>query len=233
VAPKHHWGEAMKKVFIIVEGETEERFLRQVLYPHFILMGIHIDAQQWPTNKKLGTTGGGISFDLVENHLNRIKSRYKNDDSIFISTMIDLYQFPKQGNTIYDSSVEKLVSGREKVLLLEQKLAERIDHRNFIPYVQLHEYEALLLAKPDSFSHFYIDKSIEIDNLINEISGLNPEDINETSKNAPSKRIIRHLPKYAKQKTTAGVLIAEKIGLPYLREKCPHFNEWITKLEGI
>jgi Domain of unknown function (DUF4276) len=68
----------------------------------------------------------------------------------------DLYQFPKQGNTIYDSSVEKLVSGWEKVLLLEQKLAERIDHRNFIPYVQLHEYEALLLAKPDSFSHFYI-----------------------------------------------------------------------------
>lgn len=223
----------MKKVFVIVEGETEERFLRQVLYSHFILMGIHIEAQLWITNKKLGTGGGGDSFDLIENHINRIKSRYKNDESIFISTMIDLYRFPKQGNTIYDNSVEKLVNGREKVLLLERKLFERISHRNFIPYVQLHEYETLLLAQPDSFAYFYTDKNNEIANLTNETSGLDPEDINETTENAPSKRIIRHLPGYAKQKTTAGVLVAEKIGLPYLRERCPHFNEWITKLEGI
>lgn len=36
----------MKKLFIIVEGETEERFLRKVLYNDFIQKGINIEAQQ-------------------------------------------------------------------------------------------------------------------------------------------------------------------------------------------
>ncbi|NJM93711.1 MAG: DUF4276 family protein [Cytophagales bacterium] len=90
----------MKRVFIVVEGETEERFLRLVLYPHLIAKGIHMEAQQWITNRKLGTTGGGASFDLIENHIKRLMSRYTNDRDVFISTMMDLYAFPKQGNTI-------------------------------------------------------------------------------------------------------------------------------------
>ncbi len=223
----------MKRVFIIVEGETEERFLRQVVYPHFILKGIHIEAQQWITNRKLGTKGGAKSFDLVENHINRILSRYKTDPDVFISTMIDLYSFPKQGNSIYNKDVECLTSGQKKVTLLEEKFTERISHKRFIPYVQLHEYEALLLSKPEMLSGFFTDKQREIDKLIADIAGLAPEDINDTPENAPSKRIIRYIPGYSKQKTTAGATTAEKIGLPFLRESCPHFNRWITRLENV
>ena len=32
MAPKYNRREAMKRLFIVVEGETEERFLRKVLY---------------------------------------------------------------------------------------------------------------------------------------------------------------------------------------------------------
>jgi hypothetical protein len=222
MASKYNWREAMKRIFIIVEGETEERFLRQVVYPHFILKEIHIEAQQWITNRKLGTKGGARSFDLVENHIKRIISRYKADPNVFISTMIDLYGFPKQGNTIFDTDVECLANGQNKVNLLQQKFSERISYRRFIPYIQLHEYEALLLSKPDMLS-----------NLKAEIAGLAPEEINDTPENAPSKRIIRYIPGYGKQKTTAGATTAEKIGLNFLRESCPHFNDWITKLENI
>ncbi len=223
----------MKRIFIVVEGETEERFLRQVVYTHFILKGTHIEAQQWLTNRKLGIKGGGTNFDLIENHINRLISRYKTNQDVYISTMIDLYAFPKQGNTIYDNEVEKLNSGKAKAELLQERFAERMSYRNFIPYVQLHEFESLLLSKPDSLSNFYTDKEAEIKKLKNEIAGIAPEDINDTPENAPSKRIIRYIPSYAKQKTTAGVTTAEKIGLNYLREHCPHFNEWITKLESI
>jgi hypothetical protein len=233
MAPKYNWRKAMKRIFIIVEGEAERRFLRQVVYHHFIVRGIHIEAQQWLTNRKLGTTGGGESFDLIVNHINRIASRYKNDNDVFISTMIDLYGFPKQGNTIYDNDVNKLTNGKDKVLLLEQKLTQRIQKRNFIPYVQLHEFEALLLANPDSLLNFYIGKNAEVESLKNEISGLQPEEINETPHNAPSKRIIRFIPSYSKEKTTAGVMVAEKIGLPFLRKKCPHFDSWITRMENV
>lgn len=223
----------MKRIFVVVEGETEERFLRQVIYNHFIVRGIHIEAQQWITNRKIGTKGGGGNYDLIENHIKRLISRYSNDQDVFISTMIDLYGFPRQGNTIYEPHVTSLPTGIEKAQWLEDKLNERIPHRNFIPYVQLHEFEALLLANPDSLAIFYPDKKIQISRLKNEISGLSPEEINETAENAPSKRIIRYLPNYYKQKTTAGMIAAQQTGLPYLRQKCPHFDEWITKMENV
>lgn len=50
---------------------------------------------------------------------------------------------------------------------------------------------------------------------------------------APSKRIIQKIPIYQGAKTSAAPLIAEKIGLTKIREKCPHFDEWMTRLEGL
>lgn len=223
----------MKRLFIVVEGETEERFLRKVLYNDFIQQGIHIEAQQWLTNRKLGIGGGGSNFDLIENHLRRLMSRYQHDRDVFISVMVDLYAFPKGGNTVYDEDVIRQQNGKNKALLLQDKMFDRMQYQNFIPYVQLHEYEALLLSNPDALLAFYTDKAQEVEELKTEINGMPPEEINETPEGAPSKRIIKYLPKYEKQKTTAGVTTAEKIGLPFLRNVCPHFNDWVTKLESI
>jgi hypothetical protein len=38
---------------------------------------------------------------------------------------------------------------------------------------------------------------------------------------------------YEKNKSTSGPNVAESIGLANLKKKCRHFNEWITKLEGL
>ncbi|NJL76090.1 MAG: DUF4276 family protein [Saprospiraceae bacterium] len=62
---------------------------------------------------------------------------------------------------------------------------------------------------------------------------MQPEEINESAQTAPSKRIIQYLPNYEKQKSQVGPMIAEDIGLELLRQRCPHFNEWITKLESL
>lgn len=223
----------MKLIFVIVEGETEERFLRNVVFEHLIHRGIHLEAQRWTTNRKLGTSGGGKSFDLIENHLKRVISRYKNNDAVFITTMIDLYSFPKQGNSVYDREIDRLGDGKSKVIELQERLGNRINHRNFIPYVQLHEYETLILSQPESLSFFYPDKEREIKQLKDEISGIPPEEINQTPEGAPSKRIEKYIPIYKKQKTTAGVITAELIGLDFLRGACPHFNDWVTKIESI
>ena len=69
--------------------------------------------------------------------------------------MIDLYAFPKQGNTVYDADVIKLKTGKEKAILLQKKIKDPQGYRNFILYVQLHEYEALLLSRPDALAEFY------------------------------------------------------------------------------
>ena len=60
-----------------------------------------------------------------------------------------------------------------------------------------------------------------------------PEKIDDGQHTAPSKRIINEIPEYKHAKATAGPIIANEIGLPTMRRKCPHFNEWLAKLEQL
>ena len=57
-----------------------------------------------------------------------------------------------------------------------------------------------------------------------------PEEINDRPEFAPSKRIADLFPAY--KKTLHGPTTAARIGLNKIREECPHFNEWLKKLEG-
>jgi hypothetical protein len=57
-----------------------------------------------------------------------------------------------------------------------------------------------------------------------------PEEINERPEFAPSKRIIDLFPAY--KKTLHGPTTAARIGLETIRNECPHFNEWMNKLEA-
>ena len=47
---------------------------------------------------------------------------------------------------------------------------------------------------------------------------------------APSKRIIAEIAEYAGNKATSGPLVAGKIGMLMLCERCRHFAEWIDGL---
>ena len=60
---------------------------------------------------------------------------------------------------------------------------------------------------------------------------LSPELINGDPETAPSKRIKREIPTYVK--TTSGLNVTKRIGLPKLRAKCPHFGAWLDKLESL
>ena len=48
---------------------------------------------------------------------------------------------------------------------------------------------------------------------------------------APSKRLIQLYPGY--DKVLFGVLVAEQINVDGIRAKCPHFDEWVSKLEQL
>jgi hypothetical protein len=63
--------------------------------------------------------------------------------------------------------------------------------------------------------------------------GENPELIDDHPGTAPSKRIIKEINVYEKNKSTSGPNVVESIGIQALKEKCRHFSEWITKLEVI
>ncbi len=98
-------------------------------------------------------------------------------------------------------------------------------------YLQLHEFEALILADAGKLDWEYLDHDEQIQCLVEMVGSQNPELIDGTPHGAPSKRILSELHEY--DKVNSGVLVAEKIGLQTMKAKCPHFREWVELLEGL
>lgn len=60
-----------------------------------------------------------------------------------------------------------------------------------------------------------------------------PEEINDGQHTAPSKRIIGQFPEYEDEKVMVGPQMAKAIGLEHIRSRCPHFGEWLRRLEKL
>ncbi len=87
---------------------------------------------------------------------------------------------------------------------------------------------------PEAFRDAFdnCDHAIEqLKSIADNVSSI--EHIDDGPTTAPSKRIIKVIPEYEGRKASAGPEIAERIGLAVIREKCPHFHEWLTRLEGL
>jgi len=60
-----------------------------------------------------------------------------------------------------------------------------------------------------------------------------PELIDDGYDTSPSKRIIKQIPSYRYLKSSAGPSTAKDIGLETIRNKCPHFGNWLCQLENL
>ena len=110
---------------------------------------------------------------------------------------------------------------------MEAALNKDIQDFRFIPYIQLHEFEALLFSSGDGFKKYFDEKT---NKTLQDIIDLynNPEDINSSPDNAPSKRLLRIVPEY--DKVIYGNIIALEIGIKTILNRCPRFRNWIEKL---
>lgn len=227
----------MKYLNIIVEGSTEEVFVNDVLVKHFAAFNIFVSARKirtgWDRVNNKPSKGGLLKYVKFRNDVLRWINSDRNRPHCWYSSMIDLYAFPKDEFSPYTKEIQSITDSYQKVLALEAAIAGDINHPQFIPYVQLHEFEAFLMVNPDKLVSMYPGSQGRIDCLKKEIEGSKPEEINESPNTAPSKRIIKYLPNYEGQKAQVGPLVAEDIGLSALKCSCPHFNDWITKLEKL
>ena len=101
----------------------------------------------------------------------------------------------------------------------------------FIPFVIMHEFEALLFSDCAAFS-----RGIGRPDLQQQLQAIRdifatPEEINDSPITAPSKRVLQIIPNY--QKPFLGPLAALEIGLERMRQECPHFDAWLTRLEQV
>ena len=216
----------MSRVYVWVEGHTEEAFFRELLVPHYARSGCYLQPIIVSTSPRY--KGGVVSYGKVRPQIIQL---CRQDATAYVSTMFDLYALPKdfpgKGLPTYPHNA----TGHLKALFLEAQLALDIAQPNFLANLVVHEYEALLFTQPNSFSQWSDDTTL-VSTLQQALTQAGaPEDINDSLQTAPSKRIFAAMPSY--QKTFHGPLIACDIGLNAMRQACPHFHAWLLAIEKL
>jgi len=225
----------VKQLNVFCEGQTEQGFCAQVLQPHLFPSGdgiVHTLAVGEKSHHHIYGIGRRTRYEKVRKFiLNTIKQR--EGKNVYFTTLVDLHGLPHDfpGKA---ASVLVAANPTAYVLALEKALESDINHFRFIPYLQLHEYETILFADPDAFRIAFENCGAEIEQL-KTIAASEPsiEHIDDGEETAPSKRIIKVIPEYEGRKSSAGPDIAELIGVNTIREKSPHFDAWLSRLEQI
>ncbi len=215
----------MSRVYLLVEGQTEEAFVNELLKPHYAQLGHYLTPIVVSTSA--GHRGGVVRYAKVRPQIERL---CKQDAGAHVTTLFDLYALPSDFPGKSHSAYPNTSSGSDKAAFLEAELGNDIGQRNFTPNLLVHEYEALLLTRVDAFEPWTDDDRI-LTPLRHARDSSLPEDINDALQSAPSKRILSAWPGY--QKTFHGPLIACDIGLDAIRAACPHFSAWLAKIEAL
>jgi len=230
---------ALIRLHVLVEGQTEEGFVNEVLAPELSAHEIYVDAHRVTTGRRHGRLfrGGLTNYEHLALDLILWMKQDQNEDSWF-TTMIDLYRLPT--NFPGRSSVSLTIAALDRVTRLEAELSKDVVarlsdlpvSRRLLPYIQLHEFEALLFSDPSAFLEAYPGNLMAVGRLTAiRAQFQSPEEIDETPGSAPSKRILDILPDY--QKPVAGLLIAQRIGLAAIRRECRHFDDWLTRIFAV
>lgn len=219
----------MKRVHVLVEGQTEETFVRDVLGPHLLSfqIGLHVTIISTKKIKAGGKFRGGItSYSQVHRE---VRNLLNDTGAVAVTTMIDYYGLPEDfpGR----ASLPRGGSCYQRVAHLEGAFRDDVSHRRFLPYLSLHEFESLLLVLPEEIGKALPGPSL-LALLAADMTGFaSPEEVNDGPTTHPSERIRQSAPGY--QKRLHGPVIAARIGLEAIRERCPHFAAWLRRLEEL
>jgi len=213
----------MTRIHVFCEGQTEETFVRELLYEYFSNFNIFLNPIIIRTSK-VGK-GGVSTYAKIRNQLER---KCKENKGSFITTMLDLYALPEDcpGMENFPSTPDPYIKAEH----LEKAMADDLNYSNFIPNIIIHEFEGLLFSMPEAFKLWFGDEVVV--NLMNERKNfVSPEHINDSYLTAPSKRILKYCCGY--DKIMHGSLIALDVGLHKIRQECTHFDRWLKKLEDL
>ncbi|MDE5938440.1 MAG: DUF4276 family protein [Lachnospiraceae bacterium] len=221
----------MKNFRIVTEGQSETNFVNRVMVPYFadrcILIPITVVTK---TDSRRGKTykGGVGNYGQIRNTLlNTLANAAKNADS-YVTTMFDFYRLPIDVPGVLDA--EKVSDPYKKVEIIEREIqkAEEYDGKFFFPYIELHEFEAMIFSDITKLEEAYFEEDLTALKECVKVQG-NPELINDGAETAPSKRIMNCIDNF--DKANVGVDVLGKIGIENIAAKCRHFAEWLQRIE--
>lgn len=218
----------MKRALVLVEGPTEEQFVNAVLQPH-----LWARSSTWITPTILNTKvvksgpnfkGGVLSYSQVKRDIDKL---LQDQDAAFVTTLLDYYGLP---TSFPGLATRPNGTARQRVDHVQQAFGRSIDHDRFVPFLALHEFEAWLFCDlGERTAWVYQGGDLDALRQVRQ-SVASPEEINEGYTTAPSRRVSAAFPGY--QKPFHGPLATMEMGVEAIRQQCPHFNEWLTRLEA-
>ena len=223
----------MNRLNIVVEGQSEETFVRRVLSEALASRRVWVAVRCVETSRRGARKhrGGVTNFAQAKRDVTRWMREDQNPDAWF-TTMFDLYRLPSDFPGV--GRTQPGLGHVERVRAIEDAMSVEIDHQRFLPYIQLHEFEALLLCDPSKFSIPFPSDLPAVDRLTAMARSFpSPKLIDDGEETSPSRRIIKELPEYARRKFDVSAAVSPTIGLGVMRAKCPHFNEWVARLEQL
>ena len=228
----------MTRLLVQVEGPTEEDFVKYILGPHLYEFGYHAVSPRVMGNARQRERRGGITS--WETARREIINRLKKDQGLIVTTMVDYYGLPQSGSRAWpgragagNHPIEQRADSVEHALLADvtKQLGDGFNPARFVPYLNMHEFEALLFSDCARFARG-IDRP-ELEGDFQQIRDKfdTPEQINDSPHTAPSKRLLKLMPTY--QKPLMGIDGLREIGLGLVRQACPHFHQWLSALENV
>lgn len=211
----------MIRLGVVCEGQTEVEFVKTCLLPHLLAHQVEAVPRllQAPSGRH---RGGRVTVERLANFLAHEYPAFHR-----LTTLVDFYGFQDR-------------AGRDRATLelailhaVQAQVGKRFNAQAVFPYVQMHEFEGLLFADIAHFNWVH-DPLPEADHTaLTDIRSAvaSPEDINDSPETAPSKRLHRLFGR-SYSKTEHGPLIAETIGLESIRQQCPRFHAWVSRLEA-
>ena len=231
-------------VFAIVEGQTENAVLTRLLGPHLGAMGIDLHC---PIVRQ-GAGRGGVKWLKCDDFCDQIQRVLKDRRKPFVTSFFDYYALPHGTKSGWEFVEKAKAEVSFRGLEVTTQSIERELHRlaiaglelpniadRFIPYIQLHELEALFFAEPEVMAMAFGNPALagNFSNAVRECGGC--ENINDTPDKAPSKRIQTAFPGYIKGRSdfAHGPRIASQLNLSVVRQACPRFSAWVSSLEAL
>lgn len=227
----------MSRLLIHVEGETEETFVNEVLGPYLYSRGYsRVSARLMGNARQRDRRGGIRPWVTVKED---IVTHLREDPQSLASCMVDYYALPQTAERAWPGRqlAGSLPFPQKAPVIQEALLAEicsemgnNFDPRRFLPYVMMHEFEALLFSDCELFARGIgrQDLAPRFQQIRNGFE--TPEEIDDSPATAPSKRVLALVPGY--EKPLMGALAVLEIGLDAIRAQCPHFRSWIERLEA-
>lgn len=207
----------MRRILVLVEGQTEERFVKDVLSPYLATVNIALIATIVETKKRVGGAShkGGGDFSKFKAD---ILDLLNDSNAVAVTTLYDFYGFPKIPN-VADAVYQNIEN-------LEQVIASEINNHRFIPYLQRHEFEAFMFIEPSLTAKIALRH--------NKVGAINAhrqqfnqvEDINLDPALAPSKRLKSAMGDYSKP--IIGAAVTSQLGINKIMQECPKFTAWVN-----